>query len=158
MSVGWNVATENGMLLCMLKVILKTLVSLGLILAGGCGSPNPNVGTYELDRELIRAEILGDSKEPNSMQKSFLVRLDNSSATLVLNADGTCKMTRVDGPNVVENDGKWRVEGSKLFLDGKDRASQEPVTTELSFVDGVATMVSEAGGGPTQVFRKVAKK
>jgi hypothetical protein len=142
----------------MLKVLLQTTAALGVILAGGCGSSDPNVGRYELDLDLIRAEILigSEGKEPNSLQKVSLSRLEGLKRTLDLNADGTCLMTHVDGQNVTEDQGKWRVEGNKLFLDGKDRASQKPSTTELTFVDGVATLI--AGAGPAQVFRKVAKK
>lgn len=146
------------MLTQMLKVLMKTMVALGVVLAGGCGSSDPNVGTYELDLDLIRAEILIglEGEEPNSLQKVSLSRLEGLRRTLELNADGTCLMIHVDGQKVIEDRGKWRVEGNKLFLDGKDRVSQKPSTTELSFVDGVATLI--AGAGSAHVFRKVAKK
>ena len=158
------------MLIAMLKTVAVGSVVVGLILAGGCGSDGPNgtkdsggaqglnVGTYELDVEELRTAILGPGgKEPNSLQKVQLAELEKIVGKLVLNADGTCLMTSGKGGQVHRDAGTWRVEGDKLFLDGKDRTSGEPVTAAATLVDGVAKLPDPQAPGGALTFRKVAK-
>jgi hypothetical protein len=146
-------------------VLLLVLVS--VLSLAGCGASAASVaGTYELDKEAVKAaaraeiETQKDSEEQDEMAEfgnvMMLGMIDSMAMTLTLNADGTAQIvTRMMG-NADTARGTWKLDGKTITISAA--AEGEELTAMKGTVDGdTITMQPDDEDMPfAPVFKKKA--
>jgi hypothetical protein len=138
-----------------------SLLSLSFVAACG-GVASKAAGVYELDKASLRAAMLGmmppeAQKEPKALE-AIDGMVNGTQVSFDLKADGTAAMnakTTMFGKTQEDSaTGTWKLDGSKLTIQTKDKAGKEETKT-VDYVDGSFSVEEEKGGQKMKMtFRK----
>lgn len=137
----------------MKKALLAfSLLSLSFVAACG-GAASKAAGVYELDKAAFRAAMLANmpaevQKEPKALEM-FDGMINGMKVTFDLKADGTAAMnattTLLDKTQEESATGTWKLDGSKLTIQTKDKAGKEESKT-VDYVEGSFTVEEDKDG------------
>lgn len=133
----------------MKKPHLAVLSFLALSFVAACSGGSSAAGTYEMDKEAMKAGMSADAKQnPADVEKGLAML----SGSIELKADGTAnfamKMEKVFDEKKA---GKWKLEGTKLTMTLTKDGKEETTTGEL--VNGVIS-VEAPGQKMKMTFKK----
>lgn len=136
-----------------MKKALLALSLLSLSFVAACGGASSKVaGIYEVDKVSLRAAMLASmppeaQKEPKALEQ-LEGMIKDMQVTFDLKADGSAAMnakTTMFGKAQEESaSGTWKLDGSKLTIQTKDKAGKEESKT-ADYVEGSFTVEVEKG-------------
>lgn len=146
-------------------LLLIPMLALAIALPG-CSSEPGFVGTYELDKDAVKAALSaeldaqkaagGEAAEMAELGNAMLIGIiDAMDCTLVISADGSARMTMSAAGNTDEGTGTWKETPTGLTLTLASEG-EDPVNGTV-IIDGETLRLQPMEGDPSEmemIFRK----
>lgn len=142
-----------------MKKTLVASLAVTLFFVAGCGgaSAGSAAGTYELDKAAMKEAMLAAVPAEQKANKEAMAMIESMASsmegTVELKADGTATMRmkmEMMGKTMDDSEtGTWKLDGNKLSITTKDKASGKDETHTVDYANG--SFAIEQAEGPTKM-------